>query len=299
MYTEFILSEAGGKMEVPITRECERGMTQGFFSNAVCSSLANPIAGIIYKNNQVMTLGLNMMGLPSFITGTNSSKEYQSLDASGNRILPSEASVAQNSVSAPSGTNSDIIIKKPGGSPDIGLMFFSFIVGLIIAITFFLSGLYLASILLQSILNFFFEIMIFPMKTFKFVMQGDSYANVWPAVEGVVGSIKNLVITMIVAGIMSLVNVILIISMFGTSGMNVGAESWSDKFMLLLSSIVCLLIMTRLFNISKEKITKYGAKTDEAFYKQLTENAQAIGKVGVNVAGNLKKTIMNEKKTTT
>ncbi|MDR0319559.1 MAG: hypothetical protein LBH81_02355 [Rickettsiales bacterium] len=248
IYTESILNSPPGEgsPKAGVGMECN---THSFFSPEICNQMANPISGIIYKNNQVVTLGLDMMGVPSFITGGNP------------------------------------MSKKP----DMGLWLFNFFVGAVLAITFFLSGLYIASVILQGILNFCFAIMLFPFRTFKWVMQQtDAWANPTEALKGIIDSLRGLVVAMVIGGIMTLINLSLIAALFGQSGISANLSSWSDKFMIALSSILALLVMTRLLEIAKEKMAKFGAP-DETFYKNLTANAQTLGKTAVKLGGNIGK----------
>lgn len=242
-YTEFILNASNVNANVPAApaRQCE---TRDFFSPEVCTNLSNPIAGIIYKNNQVVTLGLTMMSIPAFMTG------------------------------AP---------RVRGG--DLGGWLFNFIVGLALVATFFISGLLLASLLIQGILNFCFEIMLFPFKAFKFVMQShDTWANPWVALEGIITSLRKLVVSMIVSGIMVIINVTLIGAMFGAGGLGSEMNSWADKFTTLLGCVLCIVVLYRLFDIAQEKMTAYGASVDKEFYGNLTGAATNLGKQGVGLA---------------
>ncbi|MDR0448905.1 MAG: hypothetical protein LBG89_00380 [Rickettsiales bacterium] len=247
MYTEFIMSsQASGEAARPGTSSADCN-TNSFLSEDVCLRLANPISEIIYRNNQVVVLGMDMMGVPSFIT-----------DAGASRM-----------------------------TLDMGQNLFNFITGAVLVITFFLAGLYIASIVIQGILDFLFAVLMFPVKTLKWVMQTDVWMNPKAALEDVVASLRKLVVAMIIGGIMTIVNMTLISALFG-GGVDVGLSSWSDKFMILLSGILCLVVMTKLFDIAREKLAKYGAPSDE-FYKDITSNAQSLGKRMAALADNIKK----------
>lgn len=236
---------------LPPAPPCTNEQTRGFMSVAACSNLANPLRAIIYKNNQVLTFGLDMMGVPSFITNTNpKSSEF-----------------------------------------DIGRLVFDLIVGGVLVITFFLSGLYIASLILQAIIGFCFEIILFPFRTFSYVLNAkdESWINPWPAFKGIVDSLRVLVVTMLVSGIMTIVNIIMLDTMFG--GNEINANSWSDKFMLALSAVLSLIIMHKLFKTAQEKISQFGASKDDSLYKTITGTGLGLGGAGVRIIGNIGKMI--------
>ncbi|MDR2685448.1 MAG: hypothetical protein LBB23_01590 [Rickettsiales bacterium] len=254
MITEFVVPSSTASRA-----QCLPGATREFFDEKLCSDFANPIASIVYKNNQMVALGLSIINMK--------------FPANGGGVAANAAGVVS--------------------PPDLGKGIFNFIVGLFMAGTFFMFGLRLASILLQGILDFCFAIILFPFKVFSYCLkatEGDDWFNPGDALGDIIESLRKLIVTMIVAGIATTINMILIASVVGSGTANLSGGGWGTGIMTILGSVLCLLIMNKFYEIAKEKIAQYGGANNTALYDLTKKTAKyATDKTTAYIKKKLKK----------
>jgi len=185
--------------------------------------------------------------------------------------------------------------------PHGGADFMNLVTGAILIVTFVSSNFFMALLIIQAIFVFGMSLILYPFKVLMYVAKPtnpDSWIDPWDAFDGIIKSLKTLVITMIASMFIMVVNIAAITAMFkwnnsvfmpaaggsassnlpaaaGSGGIGFGAHSitW-------LSAILTFYLMFRIFELTRAQLKAYTEDKNEKFdlYGKVTGDAKTVWK---------------------
>jgi hypothetical protein len=159
----------------------------------------------------------------------------------------------------------------PHGGQDL----LSLITGLLLVFAFVSSNFFMALLIIQAIFDFGMALILYPFSVLVFVAkQSDKWIDPWPAFEGIIKSLKKLVITMIACVFILAVNIAAIKALFnwnnsvfvvtagGSASSSVpvianDAIGFGGHSVVWLSAILTFFLMFEIFKKTKEQLVKY------------------------------------------
>lgn len=189
---------------------------------------------------------------------------------------------------------------------DGGQGFMNIITGLLLIATFVGCNVFMALLIIQAIFSFGMAIILYPFSVAAWVAKKDnSWFNPWPAFSGIIEGLKKIVITMIACAFILCVNMALVSALFqwnnrlfvaaagGIAYSNVpSVNSISTGFgghsVLWLSCLLTFMLMQKMFEITKDKLTGYAGKDSTALYEQVKSDAKTTWGIVKNIPGKTK-----------
>jgi len=159
------------------------------------------------------------------------------------------------------------------------------ITGIILVMTFLSSSFFMTLLIIQGIFHFGFALMLYPFKVLTYVAkESKSWFDPWPAFDGIIGALKQLVITMIAAMVMMAINIAVLSALLDWDGgmLESGAAGFGRHSMTWLSAILTLIIMSHVFKFTREQLVGYakgvqgGDKNIDELYNKVTSDAKAL-----------------------
>ncbi|HOY47257.1 MAG TPA: hypothetical protein PLZ05_01480 [Alphaproteobacteria bacterium] len=178
---------------------------------------------------------------------------------------------------------SGLMTLVPHGGED----FLNLITGIFLVWTFVASNFFMALLIINGIFNFGMSLILYPFQVLTWVAKPknpDKWIDPWPAFEGIVKSLQQLIITMIACVFILVINIAIIRALFqwnssvfvvaagGSATSNVptvanNAIGFGQHSILWLSTILTFYLMFRIFNMTREMITKYAPGSDGLYNK--------------------------------
>jgi hypothetical protein len=210
-----------------------------------------------------------------------------------------------------------LITLIPHGGED----FLNLITGILLVSAFVSSNLFMALLIIQGIFNFGMALVLYPFQVLAWVAKTqDKWLDVWPAFDGIIKALQQLIITMIACAFILVVNVAVIRALFqwnssvfvtaagGSASGNVptvasSAMGFGEHSILWLSAILTFYLMIRIFELTREQLDKYTKSVKPSFgndidalHKKVTgdakttwKNAMDLGKKAGTAIGWIKK----------
>lgn len=189
--------------------------------------------------------------------------------------------------------------------PNGGNDFLNIFTGILLIFAFVSSNFFMALLIIQGIFNFGMALILYPFKVLTYVAKkSEDWVNPWPAFEGIITSLRQLVITMIACAFILTVNIAIIKSLFNwnssvfiTDGAPAATQSTAMGFgqhsILWLSSILTVYLMFKIFDITKKQIKKYSGDGIDKLHGEVSGDfkttAGKIKKFKKTITGILKK----------
>lgn len=173
--------------------------------------------------------------------------------------------------------------------PHGGEDFLNVLTGIILIVTFFSSNLFIAMLIIQGIFNFGIQLILYPFYVLSYVVKpSDKWLDLWPAFSGVIGALKQLIITMVACAFILCINISIVRALFnwnssvfvvaagGTVTTNVPqatastAGGFGEHSVLWLSSILTFYLMFKIFELTRKQLDTYVGKGQDKLYKDTT-----------------------------
>ena len=183
--------------------------------------------------------------------------------------------------------------------PHGGQDFMNLVTGAILVITFVSCNFFMALLIIQAIFTFGMALILYPFKVLMYVVKPsnpNSWVDPWDAFDGIIKSLKSLVITMIASMFIMVVNIAAIRAMFkwnnsifmvaagGSASNNLpaaaggGGIGFGQHSITWLSAILTFYLIFRIFELTREQLLAYTADNKGDLYKNVTGNAKAAWK---------------------
>ncbi|MCL2338974.1 MAG: hypothetical protein FWC51_03415 [Proteobacteria bacterium] len=183
--------------------------------------------------------------------------------------------------------------------PHGGADFMNLITGAILILTFVSSNFFMALLIIQAIFTFGMALILYPFKVLMYVgkpTNPNSWIDPWDSFSGIIQSLKALVITMIAAMFIMVVNIAAISALFkwnnsvfmvaagGSASNNLpgvyGGSSlgFGQHSITWLSALLTLYLMFRIFELTREQLTKYTTENKGDLYKNVTGDMKQVWK---------------------
>ena len=184
-----------------------------------------------------------------------------------------------------------------------GADFLNVITGIILVITFVSSNIFMALLIIQGIFDFGVQLILYPFYVLTYVTKpSDKWFDVWPAFDGIVKSLKTLVVTMIACAFILCINIAVIKALFhrhasvysvaagGSASSNVpyaeavsGFSGFGDHSVTWLSAILTFYLFFRIFDITQQQLMKYVGSGQDALYKDVKSYASGLWQRGKSI----------------
>lgn len=272
--------------------------------------------GAIYTESLTSSVSLSMGGAAQKVECPQDviDKEWMSKESCNFLVQPvSDLSHANNQIIK---RGFDFINKGLLGLmtliPHGGEDFLNLVTGILLVSAFLSSNLFMALLIIQGIFNFGMALILYPFQVLMWVAKpkSDKWFDFWPAFDGIIKALKQLIITMIACAFILVVNVAVIKALFqwnssvfvvaagGAATNNVptmanNAMGFGEHSVLWLSAILTFYLMVRIFELTREQLDKYTGKGADDLYKKVTGDAKSTVK---NVTGYGKKIVNAFKK---
>ncbi len=176
----------------------------------------------------------------------------------------------------------------PHGGRDI----MNLVTGIFLVFAFVTSNFFMALLIIQGIFEFGMALIIYPFKVLMFVAKNSKdWVNPWPAFEGIIKSLKKLVITMIACMFILAINMAAIKALFnfnqstfvvaagGSASSNVpvvvsSVNGFGQHSIIWLSAMLTFFLMFKIFELTKKQLLDYTGSGSDALYKKTVEDAK-------------------------
>ncbi|MDL2296044.1 hypothetical protein LJC18_04535 [Lachnospiraceae bacterium OttesenSCG-928-E19] len=194
--------------------------------------------------------------------------------------------------------------------PHGGEGFLNLITGILLVSAFVASNFFMALLIIQGIFNFGMALILYPFQVLVWVVKpNDKWVDLWPAFEGIIKALQQLIVTMIACAFILVVNIAVVRALFqwnssvfvvaagGFSSSNIpsvanNAMGFGQHSILWLSAILTFYLMVRIFELTREQLKKY-VPLDGSLHKTVTGDAKSVWKntqtYGKKVVGLFKK----------
>lgn len=182
--------------------------------------------------------------------------------------------------------------------PHGGEDFLNLITGILLVFTFVSSNLFMALLIIQGIFNFGMALILYPFQVLTWVAKPknpDKWLDFWPAFEGIIKALQQLIITMIACAFILAINIAIIKALFqwnssvfvvaagGAASSNIpqvatSAMGFGPHSILWLSSILTFYLMLRIFELTRKQLTSYIEPGMDKLHGQLTKDAKTTVK---------------------
>lgn len=158
--------------------------------------------------------------------------------------------------------------------------FLNLISGMVLVFTFVGCNLFMAMLVIQAVFNFGMALVLYPFNVLMYVVKpNDKWLDLWPAFDGIVKALQDLIITMISCAFMLCINIAIVKALFswntsifvvaagGTAASNIPQVSnssggFGEHAIMCLSAILTFYIMQRLFEITNKMLKSYTGGMD-------------------------------------
>jgi hypothetical protein len=199
--------------------------------------------------------------------------------------------------------------------PHGGEDFLNLITGILLVSTFVASNFFMALLIIQAIFNFGMSLVLYPFQVLMWVAKPknpDSWMDFWPAFDGIIKALQQLIITMISCAFILVINVAIIRALFqwntsvfvvaagGAATSNVptmtqSAMGFGQHSILWLSSILTFYLMVRIFELTREQLNKYVGGNMDGLYKKVTGDTKTLWSITQNFGKTVGKIIRGKK----
>lgn len=158
-----------------------------------------------------------------------------------------------------------------------GQNFMSIITGIALIFAFVGCNMFMGLLIIQGIFNFGMALVLYPFQVLGWVAKrDDKWFNIWPAFDGIVKALQQLVITMIACSFILIINIAVVKALFrfnnsafvvaagGSASSNLpmtsvatNAIDFGGHSILWLSSILTFFLMATIFNRTREMLKTY------------------------------------------
>lgn len=177
--------------------------------------------------------------------------------------------------------------------PHGGEGFVSLVTGIILIFTFASSNVFMAMLIIQGIFNFGMSLLLYPFQVLTYVFKAsDKWFDIWPAFNGVIKALQELVITMIASAFILSINIAIVVALFpngasvyvdvagGSATGNVptlstGMVTFGQHSITILSSLLTFYLMLKIFNMTQEQLKQY-TKGQDGMYNQVVGDSKAL-----------------------
>lgn len=165
--------------------------------------------------------------------------------------------------------------------------------GVLLVFTFVSCNIFMALLIIQAIFNFGIALILYPFKMLAWVVKkSDDWVNLWPAFDGIIKALREIIITMIACAFILCINIAVIQALFqwnattffsaasgGVAHSNVptsisASMSFGDHSMLWLSALLTYFLMVQIFDITRKKILDYTGSGMDALYNKVSKDAK-------------------------
>ncbi len=246
----------------PVIKCPESILEKAWISEDSCNFLTQPVADISHANNRVIKRGLEFL--------TNGLRGLMTL------------------------------------MPHGGENFLNVLTGIVLVITFVGSNLFMALLIIQAIFGFGMSLVLYPFQVLTYVAKSsDKWLDIWPAFSGIVKALQSLVITMIACAFILCINLAIVKSLFrwsssafvaaadGAATSNIPtmtntALGFGEHSVLWLSGILTFYLMFRIFDLTREQLTKYTSGVPDSLYKKVTGDTKSLWNTGNKIRNSIK-----------
>jgi hypothetical protein len=156
----------------------------------------------------------------------------------------------------------------------------------------------MALLIIQGIFNFCIQLILYPFKVLSYVFKSsDKWFDIWPAFEGIVQGLKQLIVTMIACAFMLCINIAVVRALFQTNqsvymvsaggsassnvpGMATGGLGFGGQSVMWMSSILTFYLMFKIFEMTQEQLKGYiGSGMDDLYKNVKSDSKVAWGKI--------------------
>ncbi len=182
--------------------------------------------------------------------------------------------------------------------PHGGEGFLNIITGILLVSTFVASNIFMALLIIGGIFNFGMALVLYPFQVLTWVAKPknpDRWLDVWPAFEGIIKALQQLIVTMIACAFILAINIAIIHALFqwnssvfivaagGSATGNIpmaatGALGFGGHSILWLSSILTFYLMMRIFTLTREQLDKYVGKGMTGLYDNVKKDSSTLVK---------------------
>ncbi len=192
------------------------------------------------------------------------------ISAANNTVIKRGLSFVMNGITG-------LLTPIPNGGQD----FLKIITGILLIFTFVSSNFFMALLIIQGIFNFGMALIMYPFKVLAFVVKkSDKWVDPWPAFQGIVDSLRELVITMIACAFILIINLAIIKSLINWESFNNDAAiiNFGQHSVVWLSTILTFYLMIRIFNLTKDQLNNYVGKNMGELNKNVMADASSMRK---------------------
>lgn len=185
--------------------------------------------------------------------------------------------------------------------PHGGQDFMNVVTGIILIITFVGCNLFMALLIIQGIFNFGMSLILYPFQVLTWVAKpSDKWFDFWPAFNGIIKSLQQLVITMIACSFILCINIAVIHALFrwntsvfvvaagGTAytnlpGINNSAIGFGEHSILWLSAILTFFLTQTIFTKTREQLEKYAPGMTGLYNQTKADANTAVNRIKNNI----------------
>lgn len=179
----------------------------------------------------------------------------------------------------------------PHGGRDI----MNLVTGIFLVFAFVTSNFFMALLIIQGIFEFGMALIMYPFKVLMFVSGKDAkgWVNPWPAFDGIIESLKKLVITMIACVFILAINLAVIKALFnfnqstfviaagGSASSNVPVVTntpmgFGQHSVIWLSALLTFFLMFKIFELTKKQLADYTGDGADKLYKKASGDAKSV-----------------------
>jgi hypothetical protein len=192
-------------------------------------------------------------------------------------------------------------------SHDGGQGFMNIISGILLIITFTGCNIFMALLMIQAIFDFGMALILYPFNVAAWVAKkNDSWFDIWPAFSGIIGALKQILVTMIACAFILCINLALVSALFqwnntefvaaagGVAYSNMPTSGYASvgfggHSVLWLSCLLTFFLMNKIFETTRTKLTEYVGDTSTKLYNKVVDDAKRTVQIAKGTAGEIKK----------
>lgn len=251
IYTNGILQNISSLSTVDISvPACESISKQGWLSERSCNFLTQPVYKISQENNKIIAYGFNFLSR---------------------------------------GLRGAIVLIPHGGQDILNI-----ITGVLLISAFTSANLFMALLIIEAIFDFCLALIMYPFKVLVWVIKkSDKWLDVMPVFSQILDALKKLIITMIACAFILCVNIAIVHALFnwsssifvaaadGISKSNIpsvtnSASQFGQNSLLWISSILTFVLMYKIFEKTRERLTTYSGLSKHALYDDVMSSGKRM-----------------------
>ncbi len=173
-----------------------------------------------------------------------------------------------------------------------GQDFLDIVTGLVLIMTFFGSNLFMALLIIQGIFKFCMQLILYPFSVLAYVFKSsDKWFDIWPAFDGVVQGLKQLIVTTVACSFMLCINIAVVRALFQTNrsffvaaaggsassnvpGIGGGGLGFGGQSIMWMSAILTFYLMFKIFELTQNQLNNYVGNGADSLYKSVMNDTK-------------------------